>query len=109
MADSLEAEVQRLCEEQQKRARGRVSRRDGGGGSSSGAAASSAQAAAALDPTGTALQAEIAKGADNVHSTMLQAYELVGDQFEGYARRNVFAWPEGLEAVVRGWGPRGAL
>ena len=97
VSDSLEAEVLRLCEEQLKKVRGRVSR---------GGAASAAKAAG---PTDTALRAEVASGADSILDTMVQAYELVGDQFEGYARRNVFAWPEGLEAVVRGWGPRGAL
>jgi hypothetical protein len=97
VADSLEAEVQRLCDEQQKRARGRVSRRDGAGG----AGAASAAKASAQGPTDSALHAEIATGADLVWGTMLQAYELVGDQFEVYAHRNVFAWPEGLDFSVR--------
>lgn len=89
VSDSLEVEVQRLCEEQLKKVRGRVSR---------GGAASAAKAAG---PTDTALRAEVASGADSILDTMVQAYELVGDQFEVYARRNVFAWPEGLEYPVR--------
>ena len=98
IADVLEKEVHRLCEEQQKRSRGvraaGAARREGGGGGGGGGGGSG--------PTDSSLHAEIAAGVDCVWETMLQAYELVGDQFEAYALRNVFQWPEGVEFSVRG-------
>jgi hypothetical protein len=86
--DSLEKEVLRMSTErsasrrlQRVRGKGKV-----GGGEG---------------PTDSALSAEVANGVDHVWDTMLQAYELVGDQFEAYALRNVFTWPVGLDYTVR--------
>lgn len=100
IADTLESEVLRICEEKLKRARTRVVRKDAvGGGSGAGAGAGGVKAGGG-GPTDSALNAEVAAGVDAVWETMVQAYELVGDQFEAYAMRNVFAWPEGLEVTV---------
>ena len=101
IADNLEAEVQHICDEQVKRARGRVARRDGAAGKAGGSGGSGG-------PTDSALHAEIAAGADAVWTAMQQAYEMAGDQFEVYAHRNVFAWPEGLEATAAAGGGSGS-
>jgi hypothetical protein len=109
VADVLEKEVLRLCEEQQKRSQGALrgggAARGAGGTSSSSSSSSSSSGGGGGGggggPTYSSLHAEVAAGADFVWQTMLQAYELVGDQFELYATRNVFLWPEGVEFSVR--------
>jgi hypothetical protein len=113
VADVLEKEVLRLCEEQQRRAqgalRGGAARgAAGGGGGGGGSSSSSSSSSSGGGPTDSSLHAEVAAGADFVWQTMLQAYELVGDQFELYATRNVFLWPEGVEFSVRAGAPRSA-
>jgi hypothetical protein len=108
VADVLEKEVLRLCEEQQRRAQGALrggaarGAAGGGGGGGGGSSSSSSSSSSGGGPTDSSLHAEVAAGADFVWQTMLQAYELVGDQFELYATRNVFMWPEGVEFSVRG-------
>ena len=87
IVDGLEKEVHRLCEEHAAlRTKGRM-----GGRKAEGSG-----------PTDSALRAEVASGVDSVWETLLQAHELVGDQFEAYALRNIFVWPEGLEYSVSG-------
>jgi hypothetical protein len=98
VADVLEKEVLRLCEEQQKRSQGALR---GGAARGAGSSSSSSSGGGGGGPTDSSLHAEVAAGADFVWQTMLQAYELVGDQFELYATRNVFLWPEGVEFSVR--------
>ena len=105
VADVLEKEVLRLCEEQQRRAQGALrggAARGAAGGGGGGSSSSSSSSSSGGGPTDSSLHAEVAAGADFVWQTMLQAYELVGDQFELYATRNVFMWPEGVEFSVRG-------
>ena len=98
--DGLEREMHRLCEEHAaQRSKGVRT----GGARKQGAAAAAGSSAG---PTDSALRAEVAAGVDSVWETLLQAYELVGDQFEAYALRNIFVWPEGLEFSVR---PRALL
>ena len=89
VSDTLETEILRICEDKLKRARPRVVRKDNGSGKGG------------PGPTDSALHAEVALGVDTVWETMVQAYELVGDQFEAYSMRNVFSWPEGLNSLVR--------
>jgi hypothetical protein len=115
VADVLEKEVLRLCEEQQKRSQGslRGAARGagavgGGGGGGGGGSGDGGSSSGSGGPTDSSLHAEVAAGADFVWQTMLQAYELVGDQFELYATRNVFLWPEGVEFSVRAGAPRSA-
>jgi hypothetical protein len=99
VADVLEKEVLRLCEEQQKRSQGAL--RGGAARGAGSSSSSSSSGGGGGGPTDSSLHAEVAAGADFVWQTMLQAYELVGDQFELYATRNVFLWPEGVEFSVR--------
>lgn len=78
--DSLESEVMRVCEEnERKRKLGRSARMG------------------SIDVT--ALQAEVAAGIDKVWELLVSAYAMAGDMFESYALRNCFTWPAGLDLV----------
>jgi hypothetical protein len=82
--DTLEREVLRVCEEnERKRVLGRSAR------------------TGSVDMT--ALKAEVAAGVDQVWDLLVSAYAMAGDMFEAYALRNCFTWPAGLD-LVRGVG-----
>ena len=86
--DSLESEVMRVCEEnERKRKLGRSAR------------------TGSIDVT--ALQAEVAAGIDKVWELLVSAYAMAGDMFEAYALRNCFTWPTGLDLVSLSWLPPG--
>ncbi len=63
-----------------------------------------AGAGAGAGPTDSALHEEISKGTDKLWMIILAPYEHVGDMFEVYCLKNVFAWPTNVPAARPGGG-----